>query len=220
VRWLLGAVSLALTAVAVRPAFAGDDASDVPPPTPPPRPGLYTHDGFYLRYSIGPGLYRIGPGPNPGGLVEGATVSGVGVSEVLAIGGTLPHGVVLAGAASAVVTSSLVVANYGLLVDWFPDPAAGWHIGGQLGIGFVVDPYYDVAVASAVGDTFTPDDRAVGLGASLMGGYDAWVTPQFSMGVNLVAMTTAFARQHVPIDSTSYSLTPIAGGVMVSVLYH
>ena len=250
-RWRLGAASVAVTTVAVRLVFAQttDDAplvetspaaaqttespsaspsaapsivaSDTPPVAPAPRPGLYTHDGFYLRYSIGPGAYRIGAGAASGDVVvEGPTVSGVGVSEILAIGGTLPHGVVLAGASSAVVSSSVIVANYGLLVDWFPDPAAGWHLGGELGIGVVRNVDGIVAFPSTARPPPDPDDLAVGLGASLIGGYDAWVTPQFSMGINLIVMTTAFARQTFQMDSTSYSLTPIAGGVMVSVLYH
>jgi hypothetical protein len=242
----LGVGSFVLTLVACRLAFAqtADDAPMVqveppataaapPPPAPPvspvasgdtppppPRPGLYTHDGFYLRYSLGPGLYRVGPGSSPGALVEGATVSGLWASEILAIGGTLPHGVVLAGASSAVVSKNAVVANYGLLVDWFPDPRAGWHIGAQLGLGLVRDAEYYSAVDATPYGPPTPNDFALGLGVSLIGGYDAWVTPQFSMGINLIAMTTALARQTFQGDSTTYSLTPVAGGIMVSVLYH
>ena len=195
-------------------------ARDTPPVAPAPRPGLYTHDGFYLRYSIGPAAYRIGAGAASGDfVVEGPTVSGVGVSEILAVGGTLPHGVVLAGAGAAMVSSSVIVANYGLLVDWFPDPAAGWHVGGELGIGVVRNVEGIVAFPSTGRPPPAPDDLAVGLGLSLIGGYDAWVTPQFSMGINLIVMT-AFARQTFQMDPTSYSVTPIAAGAMVSVLYH
>jgi hypothetical protein len=249
VRWRLGVVSVAVTTVAVRLVFAQttDDAppvetapaaaqttaspppspapstvaGDTPPATPAPRPGLYTHDGFYLRYSIGPAAYRIGAGSASGDIVvEGPSPSGLGVSEILAIGGTFRHGVVLAGASSAVVSSSVIVANYGLLVDWFPDPAAGWHIGGELGVGVVRNVEGIVAFPSTARPLPAPDDLAVGLGASLIGGYDAWVTPQFSMGINLIVMTTAFARQTFQMDPTTYSVTPIVGGAMVSVLYH
>jgi hypothetical protein len=209
----------------VEAASADQPAVETPPP---PHPGLFTHDGFYLRFAIGPGAYLLGRGTPSGetGAVDetsaGKSDSGFGASEIFALGGTLPGGVVLGGALSALVSSGATVGNYGFLIDWFPDPHGGWHVGALLGLGLVRDGSAQLtAPANTVSLPVAPRSANLGLGMSVLGGYDAWVTPQFSMGVNFMATTMAFAKQEFDgAEIPSYSLTPLVGGVMLSLLYH
>jgi hypothetical protein len=235
-RWVaLGGILVAVSTCAglaqaqAQAVDASDEASPATP-APPLKPGLYTHDGFYLRFAIGPGAYVVGKSSISAidsGFVApsaGKTDSGIGVSEIFALGGTLPGGVVLGGAISAIVAANVDVGNYGFLVDWFPDPRGGWHVGGLLGLALVRDLNVSVTGPST-GSSPSPRATNFGLGLSVLGGYDAWLTPQFSMGVNLMATTAAFVQQSFDGGSPgaelpSYGLTPIVGGVMVSVLYH
>jgi hypothetical protein len=164
-------------------------------------------------------LQLSGTGP----VVGTYTATGPGFGEILAIGGTIPHGFVIAGAASFVVANDGVNGNYGLLFDWFPDDTAGWHIGGLLGLGLVRSPLLPLPVAG--GGTVIvqtgQDLQGFGLGATLLGGYDVWITPQFSVGLDLIASTTTTAPMKDPGGNESgYRITPLWVGLLASVLYH
>jgi hypothetical protein len=195
-------------------------ASAAPTSAAPPR-GQYTHDGFYLRYALGGAFWQltgtwqvVGTGPS-GHFRE----SGAGVGEILAIGGTLPSGLVIAGAASALVSNRSIMGTYGVLVDWFPQVRGGWHVGGLLGLGVQrTTVAFTLSTGPGSSLAFDPLTDTIGLGATLLGGYDFWVTPQCSVGIMaLVAtMTTTAANQ----DSVGEGLVPVWAGLLASVLYH
>jgi hypothetical protein len=153
--------------------------------------------------------------------------SGGGFGQIVAVGGTIPNGVVIAGAASGVISSTGVVANYGVLVDWFPDPHDGWHVGGLLGLGMVRAPplLAPATVPTAQGTVAGPTTGAnllgFGFGATLLGGYDLWLSPQFSLGMDVVGATvTSAAMKESNGQSSGYRFTPLWFGFLASVLYH
>lgn len=163
--------------------------------------GAYEHDGFYLRLStIGLGyVSNFGHGP-----AGSASVSGLGLGLTYAVGGTLGGGFVLGGAmhiavgggtfhgAPANAPGSAVggLLQIGALADWYPDPRDGWHVGSIIGF-------------SALGPTDSANRAYDGTAPafSLVGGYDGWIGPQWSLGFLLVG---SFA----PSVATTNGTTP------------
>lgn len=164
-----------------------------PPPPPPVDRTVRLHDGFYLRMGIG---YGSGSVKSTGKLGESdvtAKYTGSGASYELMLGGTLGSGFVLGGgfvgqdisdpklsveisgggSGSGVISNqSLGVVVLGPMIDWFPDPHGGGHIGAMLGIG-------------SIGLRGDDDKASSGTGGSLWGGYDFWVGQQWSLGPEL-----------------------------------
>jgi hypothetical protein len=169
-----------------------------PPPAPPPPPpaedpGARTHDGFYLRLGIGVAYGRVVSKGDVLGTAVEATFEGYGPAYELLIGGTLGAGFVLGGgflgqdivepdvsidvgssggtsADGVADDESLGVVVLGPFVDWFFDEHGGGHAGAMIGIG-------------AVGLEGDNDEASSGFGASIFGGYDFWVSDQWSLGV-------------------------------------
>jgi hypothetical protein len=185
-------------------------------------PGAYRHDGFYLRYpSLGPAYMSLfGNGP-----AGPASISGMGYEGSGAIGGTPAEGLVVAGAGSvafgASTTMNGAVAGrqgkataallmLGVLVDWYPVPSEGWHAGGLL--GFAMPSVTDAAGYSSQG---------LAWGASIHGGYDWWIGPQWSLGLaaNASGSTTA-SMQDAHNNDTGYTFAAAAIGVQASLLHH
>jgi hypothetical protein len=195
------------------PSAALAQETAAPQAAQPPPPGQYTHDGFYLRYTLGVAdSWLFGSGPRGQGVYRDD-----GIDEIFALGGTLPNGLVLGGALSAVVSNAAVLGTYGVLVDWFPAVRGGWHVGGLFGLAYDLTR---TSIPNASPENLTPDPPALstfGFGATLLGGYDAWITPQCSLGVTAVlASSTGVAN----VGGYDYRLTPIWFGLMASVLYH
>lgn len=217
-------------------------AAAPPPPTgagtttASPRP---RHGGFYLRLSTQVVSYFWITGTGPYG---SASVSNVGgpVGE-FAIGGTLAPGLALAGHVAtsnggghfnggpfmnATVTTAMqpgsstpasssagmTLYDLGLLVDWFPNPAGGFHIGGALGLGNLT------MSNSADGSSFGGE----GVAWSVFGGYAFWLGRSWSLGVDLAVR--GIAPQVDLTDSSGadsgYRMTPVMIGSEWSVLYY
>jgi len=167
-----------------------------PPPPPPPADGAYdpynvgarTHDGFYLRLALGLGGSTVTT--TAAGADLELDYSGTGGTFNFALGGTLGAGFVLgvmltdttmsdpkveasAGSMSVFageVDGNLGITQFELMVDWFFDEQAGGHIG--LGLGF-----------GAIGLEDDSEELAGGGSGSLFGGYDFWVSDEWSLGV-------------------------------------
>ncbi len=210
-----------------------------PPPaaTPPPRASTapvlppttegHVHDGFYLRFSLGLSHGWVS-GSGPAG---DASLSGGGLGFLLAAGGTPAPGFVVAGtlmfagATGALngggicavppcalptgdVSSGQVIL--GGLVDWFPVPTGGFHVGGSLGLG-------GLAITYPGGN----DSSGSSLGLSVLGGYDWWIGPEWSLGLmGVVAVSTPTYMTDNANGSTGYHLTPATIAVEASLLYH
>jgi hypothetical protein len=204
-----------------------------PPPPYPPSPrtevvhgcntpeGLYCHDGFYMRLSLGL-AYTSAWGSGPLG---NASISGAGVGLSASFGGTIARGLVLGGGlriadgvgrftggppdAPGNATAS-VGQLLGVFVDWFPVPTEGWHVGSQLGLG-----------VTTVTDSSLKESSALAFAGSIFGGYDWWIGPQWSLGL-LMSLSTASSEAMTDGggNQTGYVLTPIAFAIEGSILWH
>jgi len=204
-------------------ALAQDGAPSAPatpaqPPAPPP--DHYSHDGFYLRFAIGPGHYDIW------GIPGVQDLAGTAVSEFFAVGGTVPVGsgaLVVGGALSSFLAfnPANAVGNYGALLDWFPSRGGGLHVGALLGVGLVryPEPIWIVPMIKPGAVIVQQMGSHAGLGTSLLAGYDAWITPQCALGASILATTVAFVTEPGELTRPQ-AVTPLAVGILASVLYH
>ena len=145
-----------------------------------------------------------------------ASVAGLNSDTLLAIGGNVGEGLVVAGAVHAAQTrntfegspstpdrkATALSGQLGVLVDWFPDPTGGWHAGGLVGLGVV-----------GISDADIADSSGVGLGAALFGGYDFWIGPQWSLGVGAIASTigtTTLVDAHGDKSGYDFSIWSVA----------
>ncbi|MET0791387.1 MAG: hypothetical protein ABW061_07685, partial [Polyangiaceae bacterium] len=207
-------------------------ASEVLPLHVPQR----VHEGFYLRFGSGPSFVTLrGHGPS-----GSASITDSGASGFIAIGGAVAPGLVLAGTLQGTgfhsefkggpFADATVSANgethaashdadggfgmIGVLVDWYPKPAGGWHTGFSTGLG-------------AAGLTNSADESDLGglnLGGAVFGGYDWALGHKWSLGLQLTASGATSTKLKEDFDSdnarnSGYRLTPLAIGVQASVLY-
>jgi hypothetical protein len=192
-------------------------------PCPCPGPGAYTHNGYYFRYSGGPG-YLVLDGSGPAG---NAHLGGVAAATTIAIGGTPSPGLVFAGTITSATLENpdftgypagaaqhgwiASRATFGLLVDWFPDEHRGWHVGGTAGL--------DVLGLSnnAAGITM----GGFGFAAAALGGYDFWIGPEWSLGI--LGNLGASSRESLKDDhgnDTGYTLGAFWACAEATLLYH
>jgi hypothetical protein len=166
-----------------------------------------------------------------------ASITGSGESGFIAIGGAVTQGLVLAGTLQgasvtadfkggpfidATVTSNGKtrsashkarggIGMVGLLLDWYPKPAGGWHGGVATGIG-------------GVGLNNLADDSTFGgvnFSGSVFGGYDWTLAKNWALGLQLTASggTSTKLLDDSGNHDTGYRLTPLSLGVQASVLY-
>lgn len=168
-----------------------------------------------------------------------ASISGLASGGGFAIGGTIARGLALAGTlrsemttatfqggpfdgailvsragastASASTNAIAAAVEIGLLADWYPNPAGGWHVGVSGGLG---------------GTTVTNlanNGSMVGLGGSgsLFGGYDWWIGPSWSLGLMVVgsAASTATLNDQGGTD-THYRMMPLSITIQPTILYY
>jgi hypothetical protein len=158
--------------------------------------GAETHNGFYMRFSLGAGglsMQREAKGTAASELVYSgdSSIKGGATTFELSIGGTPGGGLAIAGTlltyrvpeptlendsgGEADLGGPLDFVVLGPSVDWFPNPNGGFHFGGTIGVA--------VAVADTPsGNAF--DHIGGGGGAlSLQVGYDWWIGEEWSLGV-------------------------------------
>jgi hypothetical protein len=152
-----------------------------------------------------------------------ASVTGWGTSGLLAIGGTAVEGLVVAGALRASQTrdafhgshyqgdrASMSGGALGVLVDWFPNPTQGFHVGGLAGLGVVT-----------LTDSSTVDSNGAAFAGSVFGGYDWWIGPQWSLGLMIAAMgTTSAELRDQDQRSTGYSFNALSVGLEYALTHH
>jgi len=139
----------------------------VPPPPAPLARRDYMHNGLYVRMSTGPGAAFVGA--TNGGNVEDSFAFGLDAM----VGGSPSNGLSLGGAAITNILANNSGGGFQYMVgpffDAFPNPRRGGHFGAMVGYsGFV-----------------GPGEPAHGAGASLFGGVDWWVGPNWSSGIML-----------------------------------
>lgn len=173
------------------------------------------HDGFYVRMAVGFGATAIS---GHGASGSSVSISGGSIPLRLAIGSTVGKSVVLGATlfgAETVLGSSTsgiggVQASFGalsFLVDWYPSPEGGWHVGGDVGLGVI---------------TLTQN---VGAGADLslsaFGGYDWWFADQWSFGPMVAVSGGSLAAINDSNNNdTGYRLRAGSIAALASFVYH
>jgi hypothetical protein len=141
-----------------------------------------THDGFYFRMSLGLGSTKVQFRDGPPGVKD---AQDRGALLDLMLGGTPSPGLVIGGGLwfSSLETNkwkrqnddpSVGMVAMGPFIDYFPDPHQGFHFGGMLGVA---------AWRVNVTDLSEPKSTAGGGAVGAWAGYDFWVSPQWSLGV-------------------------------------
>jgi hypothetical protein len=192
-----------------------------PPPFEPAPPvrgalGVREHDGFYL--SIGLGLSFVADSISSTRFDE-ARLSGFGLADQLAIGGTPVRGLVLGGALEDASTFAPTLTvdgrtrsdgpnTFGLSIvgpfaEYYFDPSQGLHAEVLLGLSFL-----------------TADDSRdlpVGFAGSLGVGYEWWVGPQSSVGF---LARVAYSRLTYDPNRLDESHSVIAPSIVARYTYH
>lgn len=219
------------SAVGPSPAQAAQPASAAVPPTPNECKTEWSRSGFYLRglFTTGyVGMSGTGPSGKP-------SIDGFGGGSVIAIGGSIAEGLVLAGTLQASQTAgkfkggpyqgatftsgedqfdvsqdaTAAFSQIGALIDWYPTQS-GFHVG--LSGGF-----NSMGVKLNAGG-----DMLVGTGTSgtLILGYDWPVSRTIAMGISLVGSATS--RIELKYDgehNSGYELSGRSIGIAGSFLY-
>lgn len=189
--------------------------------------------GFYLQSRIGTG-YMVYKGKGPDG---SASVSGVGSSMGIAIGGSIAKGLVLAGTIQGVTVGNrfeggpfddvevtlddqaLDVSDnatagmsiLGLLLDFYPNPVRGWHAGLSVGLG----------ASMLVNSADESSSNGMALGGSVFGGYDWWLGKDRSLGLSVLAAgsTNAKMKDSDGGDPTGYRMHSLFVGLQSAITY-
>jgi hypothetical protein len=194
---------------------------------PEPKPGVRTHDGFYLRFATGysylsarySGAVTACQGCTYGNVLERAGVSGSSMPIEIAMGVTA-HGVVFGaravlGAITAwsfdkdvetTVEGSGVMATAAGLVDWYPLTKHGLHV--------FASPGYTVAKLSDSGSRMPKNGlKGFSFGAGI--GYEGWVSEQWSIGVQGRVDVAWLSNAE-----TSTKLTTVSPGLQATFTYN
>ena len=132
-------------------------------------------------------------------------------------------------------TGGVVYGIIGPFIDVHPHPRRGLHFGGAFGVGFIVLPENDAwdALSDAELDARHPEDhrtreerRVAGGGAfALFGGYDFWVSANWSLGP-MLRISVIRARQDraldydTQIEAASYDAHAQSVAILFSALHH
>lgn len=188
--------------------------------------------GFYLRVLGGAGYARFhGTGPHgsvsASGLASHSTIAiGGGLARGLAVAGTVQSAAVEStfdggpfsnatlssgdGTATASSKAKVSEGQLGALVDWYPNPSKGLHLGLSVGLG-ALSLENDADASKLVGTAVS---------GSVLVGYDVAIARAWALGLTLIAsgVTTA-TMKNTSGDESGYKLDAFSVGLAASILY-
>jgi hypothetical protein len=196
----------------------------------------YVHNGFYFALTNTDGYLAVwGDGPS-----GSASITGYANGGTIAIGGSPVPGFAVAGVIGAMNTSgdtfnggpvvtvttstgngpsanttlqgraSASMVLLGGLVDWFPEPERGWHVGGSVGLGGAV-------VTDDTGNSI----NGASIAGSIFGGYQFWLGPSWSLGVSGVVMgAPTLNLTDSNRNDSGYKMTPFYVGLAWTLMYY
>jgi hypothetical protein len=152
-----------------------------------------------------------------------ASLNGAGTSSVFRVGGT-PFEALVIGVTLEIGTldaefqgapqgaegeANMIAPLLGPFVDWYPNPRGPWHLGAALGL-------------AGFSGRDAEETRYVGrsAGGALFAGYDAWIGPQFSIGITANVQGSLPANADGASGDAGYAFSTFSAGVQSSLLYH
>jgi hypothetical protein len=142
---------------------------------------------------------------------------GGGIAGTFLVGGTPWPGVILGGGTHSFSPVEIFAngdklsadtATVGPFVEWYPDPKTGWHFGALAGAG------YAVLRMSGISRT-----RGV-LGVTAIAGYDWWILPDWSLGINATTSASTAASLDALSIGAVYRLAPLSAALEVGLAFH
>jgi len=186
--------------------------------------GAYVHDGLFIRFAVGPGIFQSSTGRSP----DTRNYSGGVVSIDGAIGGAVVPGVVIGAdlqtsrvfslsATDAVIDGDepdlngvrFAMNSISLFLDYYPVPTDGLHFLASIGDGWL-----DVTRRNTSSST-TPQGVLLTAGA----GYEWFVSQSFSLGVLFRADLGLFNVDETT-TGTSTGVTTFVPALLASVTYN
>jgi hypothetical protein len=216
-------------------AYGPPQATPAYPPPPPPPPqeahrGRYTHDGFYLQFA--PGLVAHRSNLRVAGTSADASIRGNDLDLDVALGGNITRSLVLAGGlgghnmdttlrnnntGSRRSPIPLSYSSVTIRVDWYPDPAKGFHVQGGIGVAQYRLARLQVTAVDVGQGRQTFDIRTLeGTHFLLAAGYETFLDPQWSLGL-LLRLDAATVSQDIEPQVTG---TMFAPSLRLSFTYH
>jgi hypothetical protein len=195
----------------VRPAAAQEETA-----------GAYTHDGLYVRMSLGGGALNAkfrGGDKAPDSEAKGAAV----MLDIM-VGGTVLPGFVIGGGYQAEVAAdadfefgSSYTGSGGVLsrlilgpfVEWFPLPKQGFSVG--LFGGYTQLELETPEIFGSGGEL-----KTTGFGANLFAGYAPWIAREWSLGAALRGGLTSTRNT----DDSTQKGSAWSFGILFTAIYH
>ncbi len=199
----------------------GSRKMDFSTPTPQPAEGRsgYSHNGFYFRAAVGPGWQWVNVNDRSSNDFD-LSGNAFGMGANILVGASPSPGIALGG---GVLTHFAFDVNLehddvdaeesgvgylivGPFFDAYPDYKEGWHLGGEIGFAYTGLENIDALVS-----------KAYGAGVAGWLGYDWWVAPEWSAGLNLqLAGAYAFGSN----DGNDGRITNVSTTLFITALYH
>jgi len=223
----LRSVSLAVAAVSFGATLGGSARAEAPPADVsgrPPAPtvtkapsasatvGKRSHDGFFLRLSLG--AVYLHESWSPAGGSPGAELGGGGTSLEAEVGKSVRPGLIVGGLwqlvevtdpnESYLGTTYAVTQTYRVLdvvagfVDYYPRRRGGLHLGGSAGL----------LAASDLDRQYGAITTSWGAALSVRGGYDVFFSSRWSVGALAQLAGYRYATTEARVSSVSYGLLP------------
>lgn len=192
----------------------GEDWETEPPASEPPaseppaaphdlpemRRGAYTHDGFFMRFQGGPGLFWLSSDSSISNgfqqRIQSTAFSMSAVSGSMRFGGSPTPGFVIGGALSHSAARGPVVrslgrefrvrelqaevTSLGVFATYYPDPRDGWNFTGELGMASL-----HITRSVRLFDDASHLDGSESLSGPTLsgaGGYEWWIHSKWSVG--------------------------------------
>lgn len=188
-------------------------------------PGTHSHDGFYLRLSIGAGAVKAkfsGSDSTPD-----ARGSGSGAMLDVLIGGTPASGLVVGGGyqfdmaqhadydfGNATGSSANVARGViGPFVEWYPDREGGFSTGALFGPAVLTVQTPSVRI---LGTELGGDATGTGIGGNLWVSYTFWIASQWSLGAEARAGFASVKNQ----DDSSQTGSGTGFALLFTSVYH
>ena len=184
--------------------------------------GAHLHAGFYFREALGVGFSSLSADGPFGRTVMTSGIPGLPTADGLVLlGGTPARGLVLGagfqemsmqgyfrGGAHDRTSANGEELTVGPFVDYYPDPAGGFHVGALVGLSG--------ALVTGGGS-----EMSLSLGGTIFGGYDWFVGRQTSVGVMaFVSGATPSSLVDTSGNDTGYRIAPLSATLAFTFLVH